>query len=140
MCQDTKENRVLTDRETATRLTGLMLQANLGDYDPEEHKEGYTNNFLEFILLPSDELPDNYESQVVEVHKAKTGYTPSQSESEFLQIAKKLTRYGMHLFVARDKTRSLVLVGISYRGISIYRDHKKPNLSLIHISEPTRPY
>ena len=26
LCQDIKENRVLTDRETATRLTALMLQ------------------------------------------------------------------------------------------------------------------
>ena len=26
LCQDIKENRVLTDRETAIRLTALMLQ------------------------------------------------------------------------------------------------------------------
>lgn len=37
----------------------------------------------------------------MELHKAKVGYTPAQAESEFLQICKKLPRYGMHLFVVK---------------------------------------
>ena len=45
--------------------------------------------------------PDNYEAQMVELHKAKAGYTPAQAESEFLQVAKELPRYGMHLFAAQ---------------------------------------
>ncbi len=49
------------------------------------------------MLLPQ---PDNYEGQVIEVHKAKTGYTPAQAESEFLALAKDLPRYGQHLFLA----------------------------------------
>ena len=38
---------------------------------------------------------------MVELHKAKAGYTPAQAESEFLQVAKELPRYGMHLFTAQ---------------------------------------
>ena len=45
--------------------------------------------------------PENYEAQLVELHKAKAGYTPAQAESEFLQVAKDLPRYGMHLFAAQ---------------------------------------
>ena len=45
--------------------------------------------------------PDNYEAQMVELHKAKAGNTPAQAESEFLQVAKELPRYGMHLFAAQ---------------------------------------
>ena len=45
--------------------------------------------------------PDNYEAQLVELHKAKAGYTPAQAESEFLQVVKELPRYGMHLFAAQ---------------------------------------
>lgn len=44
--------------------------------------------------------PDNYEAQVIEVHKAKTGYTPAQAESEFLSLVKDCPRYGEHLFLA----------------------------------------
>ena len=45
--------------------------------------------------------PDDYEELIIDVHKAKVGYTPTQAESEFLQIAKKLPRYGMHLFAVK---------------------------------------
>ena len=45
--------------------------------------------------------PDNYEAQLVELHKAKAGYNPARAESEFLQVAKELPRYGMHLFAAQ---------------------------------------
>ena len=45
--------------------------------------------------------PENYEAQLVELHKAKAGYTPAQAESEFLQVTKDLPRYGMHLFAAQ---------------------------------------
>jgi len=122
LCQDIRANRVLTDRETATRLSALMLQASLGDYDPEIHKEGYTNQFQDFILIPKNVRPDTYEAQLVELHKAKAGYSPAQAESEFLQIAKNLPRYGMHLFPAQDEHHTLVLIGTSCHGISIYRD------------------
>ena len=59
-----------------------------------------------FTSSPSHTLtlthqPDNYEAQLVELHKAKAGYTPAQAESEFLQAAKELPRYGMHLFAAQ---------------------------------------
>ncbi len=37
----------------------------------------------------------------MEVHKAKAGYTPAQTDAEFLSIAKDLPRYGEHLFLAK---------------------------------------
>ena len=30
------------------------LTASLGDYDPETHKEGYTGEFEDFLLLPKN--------------------------------------------------------------------------------------
>lgn len=45
----------------------------------------------------------------MELHKAKVGYTPAQAESEFLQICKKLPRYGMHLFVVKVIGNCIVL-------------------------------
>ena len=49
---------------------------------------------------------ENYEAQLIELHKAKAGYTPAQAESEFLEIARKLPRYGMHLFSARASSHT----------------------------------
>ena len=56
--------------------------------------------------------PENYEAQLVELHKAKAGYTPAQAESEFLQVAKDLPRYGMHLFAAQVSTKRTTCITI----------------------------
>lgn len=123
LCDDIRRNRVRVDRETATRLTALMLQATLDDYDPDIHKTGYSEKFPNFQLLPTSLQPDNYEAQIIEVHKAKTGYTPAQAEAEFLTLAKDLPRYGQHLFLAKDVTGLPVTLGNSCRGIAIYEDY-----------------
>ena len=41
---------------------------------------------------------DNYEEEVINYHKAKAGYTPARAETEFCDAARKLHRYGYHLF------------------------------------------
>lgn len=45
------------------------------------------------------------------MHKAKAGYTPAQADAEFLSIAKDLSRYGEHLFLARVSTGSGGVLG-----------------------------
>ena len=55
------------------------------------------------ILLPLllHTQPENYEYQLSELHKAKAGYTPAQARAEFCDIARRLIRYGFHLFGAQ---------------------------------------
>ena len=70
------------------------------------HPPFFTLTTLTFTSSPTHTLtlthqPDNYEAQMVELHKAKAGYNPAWAESEFLQVAKGLPRYGMHLFAAQ---------------------------------------
>lgn len=64
--------------------------------------------FIPIPHVPFPFQPENYEAQLIELHKAKAGYTPAQAESEFLEIARKLPRYGMHLFAARASSHSLL--------------------------------
>ena len=33
----------------ALQLAALTVQAQLGEYDPEQHTEGYTHKYLEFL-------------------------------------------------------------------------------------------
>ena len=35
-------------------MISINQSATLGDYDPEEHKEGYTQDFEDFNLIPKD--------------------------------------------------------------------------------------
>lgn len=65
-----------------------------------------------YIVLASFQ-PSNYEAQLIEVHKAKVGYTPAQADAEFLSIAKDLSRYGEHLFLAKVSQLSLLCPALS---------------------------
>lgn len=49
--QDIKERRVLLDPGSgpALQLAALTVQGHLGEYDPEQHGEGYTHKYLEFL-------------------------------------------------------------------------------------------
>ena len=59
-------------------------------------------------LPPSQ--PADYEEQLVVLHKSKFGYTRDQAESEFLETAKTLRRYGEHLFSVMVRGRGVKFV------------------------------
>ena len=40
----------------ALQLAALTVQANLGDYDPQHHGEGYTHKYLEFLYGSDDDI------------------------------------------------------------------------------------
>ncbi len=61
--------------------------------------------------------PETYENQLVQVHKAKAGYTPSQCDAEFLSIAKDLTRYGEHFFLAKVARLAIEAFYETYVGV-----------------------
>lgn len=50
------------------------------------------------------------------------GYNPEQAESEFLELASKLPRYGMHQFAVEDM---MVVVGNSFRGVCVFREEEE---------------
>ena len=66
------------------------------------------------------------------VHKAKAGYSRTQADQEFLQIAKELPRYGEHQFLAKDQEGHVVTIGNGCKGISIYY-HENDDQSDHHI-------
>lgn len=146
ICKDIRDKliSIANDHEKANRLTVLMLQATLGDYDPETHKQGYTDDFEDFLLLPKESRPSNYEAQLIELHKFKAGYTPAQAEREFCDIAKELPRYGYHLFGVQDELSTLLCVANGFHGIKIYRDKEQIHFfkwqNLVKISYKRRKF
>ncbi|CAI8021794.1 Band 4.1-like protein 2 [Geodia barretti] len=125
LCNDIRNNRILVDYETAKRLTALMMQATLGDYEEEDHKPGYTADFEDFHLIPKDSRKNDYEAQIMQYHKAKAGYTPAQAEGEFCEVARGLRRYGYHMFGIQDDQSDTYLVANGYPGIKIFQESEE---------------
>jgi len=46
-----------------------VILANVGDYNPNEHKAGYSLDFLKLLYSNVDQLPSRYELSLIELHK-----------------------------------------------------------------------
>ncbi|XP_040186440.1 band 4.1-like protein 1 isoform X5 [Rana temporaria] len=107
---------------THALLGSYTVQAELGDYDPEEHHENYVSE-LRFSPNQTREL----EERVMELHKTYRGMTPAEAEIHFLENAKKLSMYGVDLHHAKDSEGIDIMLGVCANGLLIYRDRLRIN-------------
>ena len=124
ICRDIKEKRLHADNSTKIQLVSLLVQANCGDYDPEEHREGYVEPYIDMIYNQS-EIPIGLPNSVTEVHKEKTGFKPNEADITFFMIAKSLYKFGQQIFPVRDRLSQSGEVGASIVGLFFHKDGKE---------------
>ena len=64
-----------------------MNTAELGDYDPQKHKEGYVSHF-KLVAKQSADLDE----QIGVLHQALSGKATSEAEYQFLTYARRYIR------------------------------------------------
>uniref|UniRef100_A0A3Q3KQ55 FERM domain-containing protein n=1 Tax=Monopterus albus TaxID=43700 RepID=A0A3Q3KQ55_MONAL len=106
---------------THALLGSYTVQAELGDYEPEEHGPDYVSDFR-FAPNQTREL----EERVMELHH-NYGMSPAEAEVNFLENAKKLSMYGVDLHHAKDSEGIDIMLGVSANGLLIYRDRLRIN-------------
>ena len=124
MCRDIKEKRLNADHSTKLQLVSLLVQANCGDYDPQEHNPGYVEPYIDMIYNPS-EIPIGLPNSVNEVHKEKTGFKPNEADDAFFMIAKSLYRFGQQIFPVHDRLNQSGEAGASIVGLYFHKDGKE---------------
>ncbi|XP_028309057.1 band 4.1-like protein 1 [Gouania willdenowi] len=107
---------------THALLGSYTVQAELGDYDPDEHGPDYVSEF-HFAPNQTREL----EERVMELHHNYRGMSPADAEVNFLENAKKLSMYGVDLHHAKDSEGIDIMLGVSANGLLIYRDRLRIN-------------
>ncbi|XP_051906862.1 band 4.1-like protein 1 isoform X1 [Hippocampus zosterae] len=107
---------------THALLGSYTVQAELGDYEPEEHGPDYVADFR-FAPNQTREL----EERVMELHHNYRGMSPAEAEVNFLENAKKLSMYGVDLHHAKDSEGIDIMLGVSANGLLIYRDRLRIN-------------
>ncbi|XP_066555652.1 band 4.1-like protein 2 isoform X10 [Amia ocellicauda] len=120
--QDIASGRLPCSFVTHSLLGSYTLQAELGDYDPEEHRHDYISDF-QFAPSHTKEM----EEKVVELHKTHRGLTPAQADLQFLENAKKLSMYGVDLHHAKDSEGVDIMLGVCANGLLIYKDRLRIN-------------
>ncbi|XP_051954065.1 band 4.1-like protein 2 isoform X8 [Xyrauchen texanus] len=120
--QDIASGRLPCSFVTHALLGSYALQAELGDYDPEEHRLDYISDF-QFASNQTKDL----EEKVVELHKSHRGLNPAQADAQFLENAKKLSMYGVDLHHAKDSEGVDIMLGVCASGLLIYKDRLRIN-------------
>ncbi|XP_050930724.1 protein 4.1 isoform X2 [Lates calcarifer] len=107
---------------THALLGSYTVQAELGDYDQDDHGSDYVSDFR-FAPNQTREL----EERVMELHRNYKGMTPAEAEMNFLENAKKLSMYGVDLHHAKDSEGIDIMLGVCANGLLIYRDRLRIN-------------
>ncbi|XP_077070174.1 band 4.1-like protein 1 isoform X10 [Siphateles boraxobius] len=120
--EDILSGRLPCSFVTHALLGSYAVQAELGDYDPEEHGPDYISEFR-FAPNQTREL----EERVMELHRTYRGMSPAEAEINFLENAKKLSMYGVDLHHAKDSEGIDIMLGVCASGLLIYRDRLRIN-------------
>ncbi|XP_051767486.1 band 4.1-like protein 1 isoform X4 [Ctenopharyngodon idella] len=120
-------NDILSGRLPCSFVTHALLgsytvQAELGDFDQDDHGSDYVSDFR-FAPNQTREL----EERVMELHRTYRGMMPAEAEMNFLENAKKLSMYGVDLHHAKDSEGIDILLGVCSNGLLIYRDRLRIN-------------
>lgn len=119
--QDIASGRLPCSFVTHALLGSYTLQAELGDYDPED----LDNDLCDFQFSPTQ--TKELEEKVIELHKTHRGLSPAQADSQFLENAKRLSMYGVDLHHAKDSEGVDIKLGVCANGLLIYKDRLRIN-------------
>ncbi|XP_022645834.1 protein 4.1 homolog isoform X4 [Varroa destructor] len=107
---------------THALLGSCLVQAELGDYDPDEMGSDYLSSFR----LAPNQTPE-LEEKIVELHRQHKGQTPAEAELHYLDNARKLAMYGVDLHPAKDFEGVDIMLGVCSSDLLIYRDRLRIN-------------
>ncbi|XP_040824873.1 FERM domain-containing protein 5 isoform X1 [Ochotona curzoniae] len=119
--RDLYHGRLLCKTSDAALLAAYILQAEIGDYDPGKHPEGYSSKF-QFFPKHSEKL----EKKIAEIHKMElSGQSPATSELNFLRKAQTLETYGVDPHPCKDVSGNAAFLAFTPFGFVVLQGNKR---------------
>ncbi|XP_050429649.1 FERM domain-containing protein 3 isoform X5 [Adelges cooleyi] len=121
--RDLLHGRLYCNTAEAALLGAYILQAELGDFNPDEHIDNYVTE-LKILLKQTQQL----EEKMMEIHKNElNGKTVAEVETMFLKKACVLDTYGVDPHAVKDQRGNQLYLGINHTGILTFQGSKKIN-------------
>ncbi|MFT7811864.1 FERM domain-containing protein 3 isoform X1 [Arapaima gigas] len=122
--RDIYHGRLLCPFADAAYLGACIVQAELGDYDQDEHPMDYISDFK---LFPKQ--TQKLERKIMEIHRNELRQgTPLFAELNFLQKAHTLETYGVDPHPCKDFTGSTAFLGFTATGFVVFQGNKRIHL------------
>lgn len=120
--QNIWNGRLPVSLHTACLLASFQVQSELGDFNSEQHTEGYIKD-LQLLVDQNEET----ERQISELHKLHRGQMPADAECNYLEHAKRLDQYGIDFHDATDSSGKEIKLGVSSIGLLVYSNDLRIN-------------
>ncbi|KAM9436907.1 protein 4.1b isoform 1-T2 [Clarias gariepinus] len=117
---DILTSRLACPSDMLAVLGSYTIQSEFGDYNPELHGKEF---FSRIPLGPNQ--TSELEEKVAELHRTLNSMSPAEADQLFLQNAKTLDMYGVHLHPAKDASGGAVMLGVCANGLMVYEDETK---------------
>ncbi|XP_056370416.1 FERM domain-containing protein 3 isoform X2 [Oenanthe melanoleuca] len=122
--RDIFHGRLLCSFSDAAYLGACIVQAELGDYDPDEHPENYINDFK---IFPKQS--QKLEKKIAEMHKNEfRGQSPAVAEFNLLLKANSLETYGVDPHPCKDSFGTTTFLGFTAVGFVVFQGNKRIHL------------
>ncbi|XP_025948316.2 FERM domain-containing protein 3-like isoform X1 [Dromaius novaehollandiae] len=122
--RDIFHGRLLCSFSDAAYLGACIVQAELGDYDPDEHPENYISDFK---IFPKQS--QKLEKKIAEIHKNEfRGQSPAVAEFNLLLKAHSLETYGVDPHPCKDSTGMTTFLGFTAAGFVVFQGNKRIHL------------
>jgi len=118
--RDILHGRLLCPFNNITDLAAHIVQAEIGDYNVEEHGDFY---LVGLKLLPRQN--NKLEEKIFEYHKTLQGYNPAEAENRFLNLARSQDLYGVDPHPCKDSEDFPLYLGLTPQGIQIIREARR---------------
>ncbi|XP_072289942.1 FERM domain-containing protein 3 [Eucyclogobius newberryi] len=122
--RDIYHGRLLCPFADAAYLGACIIQAELGDYDSEEHPSDYIRDFR---LFPKQSL--KLERKIMDIHKTELrAQCAALAELNMVQRAQSLETYGVDPHPCKDFTGSTAFLGFTATGFVVFQGNKRIHL------------
>ncbi|XP_030423290.1 FERM domain-containing protein 3 isoform X2 [Gopherus evgoodei] len=122
--RDIFHGRLLCSFSDAAYLGACIVQAELGDYDPDEHPDNYISNFK---IFPKQS--QKLERKIAEIHQNEfSGQSPAVAEFNLLLKAHSLETYGVDPHPCKDSTGTTTFLGFTATGFVVFQGNKRIHL------------
>ncbi|XP_053148900.1 FERM domain-containing protein 3 isoform X3 [Hemicordylus capensis] len=122
--RDIFHGRLLCAFSDAAYLGACIVQAELGDCDPDEHLDNYVSDFK---IFPKQS--QKLERKIAEIHSSEfRGQSPAVAEFNLLLKAHSLETYGVDPHPCKDSTGTTTFLGFTATGFVVFQGNKRIHL------------
>uniref|UniRef100_G1KA97 FERM domain containing 3 n=1 Tax=Anolis carolinensis TaxID=28377 RepID=G1KA97_ANOCA len=119
--RDIFHGRLLCAFSDAAYLGACIVQAELGDYDPDDHMDNYVSDFR---IFPKQS--PKLERKIAEIHRNE--FSPAVAEFNLLLKAHTLETYGVDPHPCKDSTGTTTFLGFTATGFVVFQGNKRIHL------------